>query len=657
MSSEWGKTKLAYCKFIPVSHIALAGAQRSEPTKRPLTEAYAEAVADGVCVLKMAKITHVENAVQIESHCFIKHRYHPAYADSQVPAVTIEKIHHGALEEAGLTVREAKSHNVSRDAYRSIQRMGIGWKVKQDVYEYRCDDGSCIPIHYLRPKKLLEYIIAKEPHLVFGAGGIDSLASFWHGYGMYHGEHAVFTDNFDLTQTIPLAIHGDEGRGKRRSSTAVISLEAVLGIKSNVVPCSCKPVHMDAYTHDVSDMDREANKLVCNLKGHSFLQHWPLVVLPGTYAKTFKDMTLKLLELIGDDLRDLYHNGLTVNGRKFYVAIVGAKGDLKWFSKICRLTRGYENKGRKTDVPCCNLCMAGTAALPAEDFTAVPAWASTMFQERPWNEGQGGPALNAVPFDPSKPEFMYKHDILHTLRLGVFRDFAASVIFLYLRWNYFGGRGKVSEKLEVAYSHFKLWLSAANKWASLRSFTPQLFKYTNQKSYPWANVKGSDCALMLQWIATLTVGIMNDSPPEWQVPVLQVILATTRMATSFYKHMCNHSMFQFRNCGAVLYERGQSFINGYMWLAKWAFENQHCLFSVKPKMHFLKHLLLEIKTQLDNGDALVANPLLFDCSQCEDLIGRTCRLGRRVDGRVISSRVLINFLIKVYLLAKRERPR
>ena len=168
------------------------------------------------------------------------------------------------------------------------------------------------------------------------------------------------------------------------------------------------------------------------------------------------------------------------------------------------------------------------------------------------------------------------------------------------------------------------------------SDVPQLSKYINQKSYPWANVKGSDCALTPQWIATLTVGIMNDSPPDWQLPVLQVILATSRMATSFYKHMCNHSMFEFRNCAAVLYERGLSFINGFVWLAKWSWDHEHCLFSVKPEMHFLKHLLLEVKMQLDNGDALVLNPLLFDCCQCEDLIGRTCRLGIRVDGRVIS---------------------
>lgn len=71
----------------------------------------------------------------------------------------------------------------------------------------------------------------------------------------------------------------------------------------------------------------------------------------------------------------------------------------------------------------------------------------------------------------------------------------------------------------------------------------------------------------------------------------------------------------------------------------------------------MKHLLQEVKAQIDSEQKLILNPLVFDCSQCEDLIGRICRLGRRVDGRVLSSRVLQNYLIKAGLLAGREKPR
>lgn len=94
-----------------------------------------------------------------------------------------------------------------------------------------------------------------------------------------------------------------------------------------------------------------------------------------------------------------------------------------------------------------------------------------------------------------------------------------------------------------------------------------------------------------------------------------------------------------------------------MFLAKWAFDNEHCLYGIKPKLHFMKHLLQEVKKQIDSEQSLILNPLVFDCSQCEDVIGRVCRLGRPVDGRMLSSRVLQNYLLTAGLLAEREKPR
>ena len=35
--------------------------------------------------------------------------------------------------------------NVARNAYRSIRRWGIAWRVKLDVYNYHCEDGSVLP--------------------------------------------------------------------------------------------------------------------------------------------------------------------------------------------------------------------------------------------------------------------------------------------------------------------------------------------------------------------------------------------------------------------------------------------------------------------------------------------------------------------------------
>ena len=361
------------------------------------------------------------------------------------------------------------------------------------------------------------------------------------------------------------------------------------------------------------------------------------------------------MKIISEDLRELVHHGIQVGQKRYFIALVGAKGDLKWHSKIGKFTRGFEHQGRVVDKCCCHVCLAGTSDLPAEDLGAEPSWVRTIYEERPWGEADDEqPSLIRIPYDMSRPEAMYKHDILHTLRLGVFRDYTGSTVFLLLRWNYFGDSGTVNTKLEAAHGHFKLWLAANGKSAALRSFTKQLLQYKNKKSFPWFNVKASDCNLIMKWIATLLVGILNEQPPSWQVPVLQALLATCQCGLSFYGGVCNHTMFLPRVCAAALFEQGQSFLNGYMFAAKWAFENEHCLYGVKPKHHFMKHMLLEIKQQVDAGDPLVASPLLWDCAQNEDLIGRVCRLGRKADGRTLSSRVLQNYLIKASLLAKRE---
>ena len=89
-------------------------------------------------------------------------------------------------------------------------------------------------------------------------------------------------------------------------------------------------------------------------------------------------------------------------------------------------------------------------------------------------------------------------------------------------------------------------------------------------------------------------------------------------------------------------------------LAEMAFSRQLCLYGIKPKMHFKRHILEEIETQLSSQASLILNPLVWDCSQNEDFIGRMCRMGRKIDARVMGPRLLENFLIKAGILYNRN---
>ena len=593
---------------------------------------------------------------------------------SKVPARLCEDLRFGAMTEFGETsdkkapTKPTSQQHAAERSYRYVKRLGMYWKIPMSVHRHQCEDQSWLDVTYMSPLSVLQFLVGRHPRVVFGKPslqeGMSSVKAFWQGYAQFHKTHEVFSKHSDLQRVIPLAIHGDEGTGKRRSQTTVISFESVLGMKGCLDPCaSCYPTHVQAPRGATPSNDENplVTKLVSNMKGHSFLQHWPLVVIPGVWVKEYKTLTDEFLQLFGDEFKSMFEDGFVVNGERWYCAIVSAKGDLKWTSKICFLTRGYERKGVKNDYACCHLCLAGTRNLPAEDLTSRPCWLDTCFTERPWSEAKP-PSLNAVPFDQTKPEFMYRHDPFHTLRVGVFRDLVASTLMLWVKWGLFGNHGTINSKLESAHMTFKLWCSATKRTASLRSFTTSLFKYPNTKAYPYANVKGSDCTLLLKWQQTMAVGFLNDDQltPE-QRQVMSIILSTTRVAISFYDWMNDHPLFASSRCAAVFFERGQSLINGFLWLADWAFKNKMCLYGIKPKMHFLKHMLVEVKSQLDANDTYFLNPIMNDCQQNEDFIGRVCNTSKKIDLRVMTKRTLEFYLVKAHILLQRfergsERP-
>lgn len=63
---------------------------------------------------------------------------------------------------------------------------------------------------------------------------------------------------------------------------------------------------------------------------------------------------------------------------------------------------------------------------------------------------------------------------------------------------------------------------------------------------------------------------------------------------------------------------------------------------------------LEIYGQLQQGFAIILNPVIWDCCQHEDLIGRACKLGRQIDSRLLTQRVLEFYLIKAAVCLKRS---
>ena len=69
-----------------------------------------------------------------------------------------------------------------------------------------------------------------------------------------------------------------------------------------------------------------------------------------------------------------------------------------------------------------------------------------------------------------------------------------------------------------------------------------------------------------------------------------------------------------------------AFISCYALLARWAFRNSMCHYVLVPKLHFLKHLVLDMQKELANPAARhIANPALFATTDGEDFVGRISR--------------------------------
>lgn len=119
-----------------------------------------------------------------------------------------------------------------------IKRRNLSWKVKMSYFQYH-EGNEVISIPYYCPYDLVEYLVSHEAGALLG--GFENpgdvalhLESYWKAFSLHHGDHQVFVEHQDsLSRVVPIVWHGDEGRGKRRGNTCVVSIESVFSAYSS----------------------------------------------------------------------------------------------------------------------------------------------------------------------------------------------------------------------------------------------------------------------------------------------------------------------------------------------------------------------------------------------------------------------------------------
>ncbi|CAE7889525.1 unnamed protein product, partial [Symbiodinium necroappetens] len=260
----------------------------------------------------------------------------------------------------------------------------------------------------------------------------EAFQAFWDAYKCSHPSHVVFTRHAtNLSQVVPLLIHGDEGRSIKKTAYLILSMESPIGILPHRGPaCDCSAVlaaRPDLPTYGVPNhklLDAKSLEIcrgmTTNFKGHSYLSRFLLFGLGGWVYKKNPHVTAVLFERVAEDFRLLLEEGVGVGNRVYYGAVIGTKGDMEFHQKYFGLLRSYSNvQTRAGSGSLCHQCMASTgqdSQFPFEDLRERPHWEATMYSSRPW--GNPEPALAGIPYDPQTPERTLKADVFHVVKLG-----------------------------------------------------------------------------------------------------------------------------------------------------------------------------------------------------------------------------------------------
>ena len=241
----------------------------------------------------------------------------------------------------------------------------------------------------------------------------QALRKFWARFQVHQGSHEVFAEHFHRLQCVlPLQLHADEGQTLKKSGIMVLTWQS--------------PIGTGVATQ------KGAVDLALNYLGSSYKTRYLIsVLLKRAYAKKLHKNLDNLLEIVSEELRDLFYNGieLKIGGRqqRFFIACVGLKGDWPIQHKLGHLTRHFARKLSIRSKGICHLCEAGKNNISITDYSADAQWRDSYLKVPPFDTP--GP-LARIP-QSCHLELMFRYDPFHTFHKGCFAELAASALVVF----------------------------------------------------------------------------------------------------------------------------------------------------------------------------------------------------------------------------------
>ena len=560
--------------------------------------------------------------------------------------------------------------NAQRDVQTMLEKAGYSLTVDKSMISFTAEDGSVIELPLVKPTSWLSTLLSNYSFLLQGGDGKDlhqQLAAFWECYKFVQPGHEVYKlDPGKLAYTLPLLLYGDEGRYLKKGNFMVCTIECALGSSpKKPKPCNCSsdPVlqrygAMNCGSHGVA-IDQAAalaSTQQVNDSGNEFLSKFLLFGIASQVYRKNKGLITMAFDEVVSDLSELFWHGIVVSGSTYFGAVLGCKGDLKFHHQLGNLQRSYYNVGVKKNHPICSLCLAGKEGIEFEDLSDHPKWLATEFQKPPWEENMV-PSLAKLPFETGKAEGIFRLDLFHCWKCGLGRDLIGSATVVLCLLGYFDFPGfseNFPDRLERAWSSFRLWTLANQKTPAIHYFSKSLFNTPNQRSFAWANVKGSDTTLMTQWVLHV-VRLSRESRGPVNDALEGALIEACESAIALFAVLHSHPLWMDRVCGQRCQHHLLVMIRAYRFLAMESRRLGVVGFGLKPKMHALHHISKSLKSQLQSNAPRILNPLVFSCEANESVVGHVSRIARRVSSRTVSLRVLERVLIRTKALIRKRK--
>ena len=560
--------------------------------------------------------------------------------------------------------------NASRQYKGLVRKFNFSLKVEVSYHEFE-ENGNHVTMPYIKPSNMLACLLNHYPWLLLGGlhpgpAAQQLLLSFWKEYVRFHPSHAIFASSDSCSEdilrvTIPLLLHGDAGRTQKKQALEIMSFEGVLGLDSGLgVACKCRcgvPCE-----HGGGDYTSPYSQCL-NHKNSSYLTRFLMFAFNSKKHGDTPGLLQSMLDLISADLGSVCRAGLRSGCTNWRVAILGMKGDLEYHQKTGLLNRSYLNVGSKNLIKCCHLCEAGGAEHAFEDVAESASWVGTMHSTVPWRQS---PPFKHIPFEDwsdGKAAAWFRLDPFHVFRLGIARNFIASVLLLLSFKGFFdtpGDSQALDARLVRAWSFFQLFcLQAGTQPLGLRSFSRARLHYEKEGKFPYITGKGSDSVLILKFLRFfLELQLKDDDALEpANVRLLRLMLRGCIHGLLFTQSIHGHGIWLTDSCAREIRKSIQAFANDYARLAAMCIHERRTLFSMVPKAHSLLHF----RTHLSLGLALggpVLNVGLFDCSTNEDFVGKISRHSRRISNRHLEHGVIRAYLVKCkFVITKFRRKR